>query len=496
MSNPDSINETMNQQLQYITELNEYFSDLSARRGSVNSYLVHTYGCQLNEADSEKIEGYLHSMGLSQSLTDNPDVLILNTCAIRENAEDRLFGNLGFWKTVKKANPRMIIIVCGCMMKQEVNLLKIRKSYPFVDVVLGPQDIHRLPEYIHGRIFGKRKKYEVSSEDLIPDDFDVPVLRKRKFRALVPIMYGCNNFCTYCVVPYVRGRERSRSFESIMAELAGLSVQGYKEILFLGQNVNSYGKDFPGCPDFSELLSETAQLQLFPRIRFMTSHPKDLSEKVIDIISSNPAIERHLHLPVQSGSNRILEKMNRKYTRESFIETAKYYRKKIPDGTISTDIIVGFPGETEEDFEDTLELMKEIRFDSAFTFQFSPRPGTAAEKYPGQIDAGTVTERFSRLLSLQNEHSHSSNLSVIGSTDVVLIEGESHTSPEVYTGRTSSNRLVNFTIPMDCKLRGSRILSRSGMSIGESIEGEFAVIKFNHAKTFSIEGELVRFINE
>lgn len=496
MPNPDSIQETMNKQLSYSSELSEYYLNLSALRGESYSYLVHTYGCQLNEADSEKIEGCLHSMGLSESGTEKPDVLILNTCAIRENAEDRLFGNLGHWKTVKEANPKMLIVICGCMMKQDVNVLKIKKSYPFVDIILGPQDIHRLPKYIHSRVFGKKKKYEVSSDDFIADDFSVPVLRKRKFRALVPIMYGCNNYCTYCVVPYTRGRERSRSFESIMAELVSLGSLGYKEILLLGQNVNSYGKDMPGSPDFSELLKETASMKLFPRIRFMTSHPKDLSDKVIDVIQTYPSIERHLHLPVQSGSNQILDRMNRRYTRESFIDTAMQYRRKMPEATISTDIIVGFPGETEEDFDDTLDLMRTVRFDSAFTFQFSPRPGTEASKYPEQIDADTVTERFSRLLSLQNDHSHASNLSVVGSSDIVLIEGESHTSPDVFTGRTSSNRLVNFTIPADCKLNGNPILAKPGISIGDSIEGEFALIKLDHAKTFSIEGRLERFVNE
>jgi len=496
MPNPESIHETKSQQLIYASELRDYFLSLSTQRGAKYTYLVHTYGCQLNEADSEKIEGSLQSIGLTQSITENPDVLILNTCAIRENAEDRLFGNLGYWKTIKEANPKMIIIICGCMMKQDVNVLKIRKSYPFVDLVMGPQDIQNLPEYIHYRVFGKKKKYEVSAEDLILDDFDVPVLRKRKFRALVPIMYGCNNFCTYCVVPYTRGRERSRSFESIMTEMTGLGAQGYKEILFLGQNVNSYGNDLTGSPDFSELLKETADMKLFPRIRFMTSHPKDLSKKVIDVISSHPSIERHLHLPIQSGSNRILERMNRKYTRESFIDTAMQYRKEMPEATISTDIIVGFPGETEEDFADTLDLMRTVRFDSAFTFQFSPRPGTQAAKFSDQIDADTVTERFSRLLNLQNEHSHASNLSVVGSSDIVLIEGESHTSPDVFTGRTSSNRLVNFTIPEGTKLSGSSNLSKQGMTIGDSIEGEFAMIKIDHAKTFSIEGRLERFINE
>lgn len=496
MHNPESIHETKRQQSVFVSELSDYFSNLSTQRSEKCSYIVHTYGCQLNEADSEKIEGSLRSIGLNQSITDNPDILILNTCAIRENAEDRLFGNLGYWKTIKEANPHMIIVICGCMMKQDVNVHKIKKSYPFVDIVMGPQDIQRLPEYIHFRVFGKRKKYEVSSDEIILDDFDVPVLRKRKFRALVPIMYGCNNFCTYCVVPYTRGRERSRSFESIVTELTGLGAEGYKEILFLGQNVNSYGNDLTDSPDFSELLKETANMNLFPRIRFMTSHPKDLSDKVIDVISSYPSIERHLHLPMQSGSNRILERMNRKYTRESFIETAMHYRQKMPEATISTDIIVGFPGETEEDFEDTLDLMRIVRFDSAFTFQFSPRPGTQASNYPDQIDAKVVTDRFSRLLSLQNENSHASNLSVVGTSDVVLIEGESHTSTDVFTGRTSSNRLVNFTIPESATLRGSSIMSKKEMSIGDSIEGEFAIIHIDHAKTFSIEGRLEKFINE
>ncbi|MBN1892819.1 MAG: tRNA (N6-isopentenyl adenosine(37)-C2)-methylthiotransferase MiaB [Clostridiales bacterium] len=479
-------------QSQYCAFLSEHFLQKHNNSGKAPSFMIKTYGCQLNESDSEKMAGLFVQMGLEEG-EDSPDVLMMNTCAIRENAEDRLFGNLGVWKARKIENPNMIIIICGCMMKQKENLDRIQKSFPFVDIVFGPQDIHRLPELIYARITGNKKVIDVSEQDHMPDDHDLPVLRKRKFRALVPIMYGCNNFCTYCVVPYTRGRERSRDFDRIIRQLNDLSGQGFEEVMLLGQNVNSYGNDAPGMPEFPDLLMTVAKMDLFSRIRFMTSHPKDVSDRLIDIIAEYPSIERHLHLPFQSGSNSVLSRMNRGYTRERYLETALKFRQEVPKGTISTDIIVGFPGETEEDFQDTLCLMEQVRFDSAFTFIYSSRPGTVAAGFEDSVPEKVISERFSRLLELQNAHSLQSNRSVIGEIDEVLIEGFSHTNESVFTGRTSSNRLINFTMPEGTLLKDKPIVLNA--QTGLLIEGKKAMVRLLRAKTFSIEGELEHFID-
>jgi len=477
--------------------IQEHYCDLLSQHfsmfGRVPTYRIRTYGCQLNESDSEKMAGLFERMGLRESSSDSPDVLLMNTCAIRENAEDRLFGNLGVWKALKTEHPNMLIIVCGCMTKIKEDLERIKKSFPHVDVVFGPQDIHRLPELLFERLDRGGKIMRVSDKDYLPDDSDLPAVRGRKFRALVPIMYGCNNFCTYCVVPYTRGRERSRDFNRIIEQLRELAEKGFEEVMLLGQNVNSYGKETPGAPDFPDLLETVSKMKLFSRIRFMTSHPKDLSDRLIDIIAGNPSIERHLHLPVQSGSNDILKRMNRGYSRERYLETAMRYRTLVPDGTLSTDIIVGFPGETERDFRDTLELMEQVRFDAAFTFIYSRRPGTAAASFSDSVPDEVVSERFSRLLTLQNGHSLASNQSVIGKTDEVLIEGVSHTNETVFTGRTLSNRLINFTIPEGI-LMGSQALNIDA-DTGSLIEGQRAMVRLIKAKTFSIEGQLEYFID-
>ncbi|MBN1776450.1 MAG: tRNA (N6-isopentenyl adenosine(37)-C2)-methylthiotransferase MiaB [Clostridiales bacterium] len=477
--------------------IQEHFCDLLSRHfsmlGRVPTYRIRTYGCQLNESDSEKMAGLFERMGLSEDPGDSPDVLLMNTCAIRENAEDRLFGNLGVWKALKAEHPNMLIIVCGCMTKIPEDLNRIKKSFSHVDVVFGPQDIHRLPELLYERVSREVKIMQVSDRDYLPDDDDLPAVRCRKFRALVPIMYGCNNFCTYCVVPYTRGRERSREFDRIIDQLRELSEKGFEEVMLLGQNVNSYGKDAPDKPDFPDLIETVSKMNLFSRIRFMTSHPKDLSDRLIDIIAQNPSIERHLHLPFQSGSNDVLKRMNRGYTRERYLEIALRYRALVPDGTLSTDIIVGFPGETEKDFQDTLDLMEQVQFDAAFTFIYSARPGTAAASFSDSVPEEVVSDRFSRLLALQNAHSLASNQSVIGNSEEVLIEGLSHTNESVFTGRTSSNRLINFTIP-DGTVLGADPLPLGG-GTGAAIEGKRAIIRLLKAKTFSIEGQLEYFID-
>ena len=465
-----------------VSELKEYFSALGARKGRDITYNVRTYGCQLNESDSEKLCGMLEMFGLKEVTEDaSADVIIFNTCAVRENAEDRLFGNLGIVKADKKSDKDKIIAVCGCMTKVPENVEKIKKSFPYVDLVFDPQQLHLFPVYLRDAIGKKKQLVNISSEDYIVDDSLVPILRKRKFRALVPIMYGCNNFCTYCIVPYARGRERSRGIDEITDELIRLADEGYKEVMLLGQNVNSYkgvnGEKFP------EVLKAAAQIKGFNRIRFMSSHPKDVSDEIIEIMSSYSNIETHLHLPLQSGSDRILKVMNRPYNREDYLKTAHYFRERVPEGAISTDIIVGFPGETEEDFKATLEVVKECAFDSAFTFQYSKRPGTKAASMDNQVPHDVVTERFGRLLELQNDLAFKSNQAKVGRTEEILIEGQSSTAPDILTGRTLSNHLVNFTIPDELK---------DASKTSDDYEGMLCDVEFTHARPYSVDGKMVK----
>ena len=475
-------------QKKFTDDLARSFSDEAKKRGYEFTYSIRTYGCQLNESDSEKLSGFLKSFSFVPGRTDDNDLVVFNTCSIRENARGRLFGNLGQVKAMKRKNPGLIVAVCGCMMKQEENVEKIKKSYPFVDLIFGPQDIHRLPELLYRLRFEQKKVYDVSQIDYIADDLDLPIDRTRRFRALLPIMYGCNNFCTYCIVPFTRGRERSRPFDQITKEISDLASEGYREILLLGQNVNSYGRDHTDTPDFADLLEFSAKVPGIDRVRFMTSHPKDLSDRVIDIIASYPTIEKHIHLPLQSGSDRILTAMNRHYSREQYLRTARLFRRKVPEGTLSTDIIVGFPGETEADFQDTLSIMQEIRFDAAYTFQYSVRPGTPAAEMDGQIPQDIVTERFSRLLELQNAQSYESNISVIGMLEEILIEGGSENAAHILSGRTKSNRLVNFVLPDNIDLPDKTHLDKGDSINGDKLEGCMARVRITGARPYSIEG--------
>ena len=321
----------------------------------------------------------LASFGLEASSggeLDAADVILFNTCSIRENADRHLFGNLGVFKTLKKNDRDVIIAICGCMMKVPENVEKIKKSYPYVDLVFDPQQLHRFPVLLRDSIRNKKQMVNISADDYIAEDSFFPIDRKRKFRALVPIMYGCNNFCSYCIVPYARGRERSRSFDEIVRELSELASKGYKEVMLLGQNVNSYkGED---GKTFADILRAASDFKEFSRVRFMSSHPKDLSDEVIDIMATRPNVEKHLHLAMQSGSDKVLKDMNRPYTISRFLEIADKFRTKVEGGSLTTDIIVGFPGETEEDFEETLKAVEKAKFDAAFTFQYSARPGTKA----------------------------------------------------------------------------------------------------------------------
>ncbi|GAA0723184.1 tRNA (N6-isopentenyl adenosine(37)-C2)-methylthiotransferase MiaB [Clostridium malenominatum] len=407
-------------------------------------FYIETWGCQMNEEDSEKLSGMLRNSGYSNTEErEKADIIIFNTCCVRENAELKVYGNLGALKKLKKTNPDLIIAVCGCMMQQEGMAQAIIKKYPFVDIIFGTHNSHKFPEYLNRTKQEGKSIIEIwNKEEGIVEG--LPIDRKSDVKAFVTIMYGCNNFCTYCIVPYVRGRERSRNPEDIEAEIQGLVKLGYKEITLLGQNVNSYGKDLVPALSFSNLLRRLNNIDGLERVRFMTSHPKDLTEDVIDAISECDKLCEQIHLPVQSGSSRILKKMNRFYTREDYLNLVKKIKEKIPGVGLSTDIIVGFPGETEEDFEETLSLVKEVEYDTAFTFIYSNRQGTPADKMDEQIPEDVKHNRFNRLIEAVNKTFEKNNKEYEGKVVEVLVEGESKTSDDRLMGRTRTGKLVNF----------------------------------------------------
>lgn len=431
---------------------------------------VVTYGCQQNEADSEKIAGMLHEGGYD--IVKEPalaDVIIVNTCAVREHAEERALSITGGYKHLKTARPHLKIGVCGCMVSKSDMSEKIKKSYPYIDFVFGTEKLAHLPEILY-RSYEKKKRIFVPNDGEIQIAEGLPVIRESTFRAWVSIMYGCNNFCTYCIVPYVRGRERSRRPEMIIEEVRSLVESGCKEITLLGQNVNSYGKEFGGECNFATLLSRLCEIEGDFTIRFMTSHPKDASFELIDIMAKNEKIAKHFHLPVQSGSDRILKEMNRHYNKETYLSLVDYMREKMPDIAITTDIIVGFPGETEEDFEDTLELMKRVKYDMIFSFIYSPRTGTPAAKME-QLPEKVKTDRMNRLLALQNELLAEKNEAYVGKTLRVLVEGKSKTNEAKMSARTEGNRIVLFD--------GE-----------ESLTGKFINLKITKSAPFALIGEI------
>ena len=411
-------------------------------KDKMKKYFIITYGCQMNEHDSEKLAGMLEAIDYHKAEeVEEADIILINTCTIRENAELRVFGKVGELKRLKENNPDLIIGVGGCMMQSEKAVRHLYEKHPQVDLIFGTHNIHHVPDLIK-RIEKERSRIvEVWDEEegLIPD---LPSVRESDFKAWVSIIQGCNNFCTYCVVPYVRGRERSRPFKDIINEVEKLVAEGVKEITLLGQNVNSYGKDFKENIDFADLLQELDKIPALYRLRYMTSHPRDFSFKLIQVIKDTKAVCEHFHLPIQSGSNRILKKMNRGYSREKYLELVNKIRQEVPEAAITTDIIVGFPGETEEDFQETIDLVKEVRFDSAFTFIYSPRTGTPASKMEEQIPEDIKKERLSRLMALQNQISLEKNQAELGKVVEVLIEGESKNNPETLMGRDRRNKLV------------------------------------------------------
>lgn len=459
--------------------------------GRGKQFYISTFGCQLNENDSEKVGGLLTEMGLTK--TDDiqkADIILINTCSIRENAAGRFYGNLGELKSMKRNNPNLIVGVCGCMMKQEIYVERVKRSYRFVDIMFGPSDIWRLPEILNRRLRGSRRVYDISNDELIAED--QPILRERKYRALVSIMFGCNNFCTFCVVPHTRGRERSRNMDDIVHEVEDLVKEGYSEVMLLGQNVDSYGKEireyrkaYPNA--FAELVKRCAQTGI-KRLRFMTSHPKDISLELLDVMQAYPNVERHLHLPLQSGSDKVLKAMNRHYNIERYMMIVDEARKRIPDLKFSTDIIVGFPGEEEADFEQTLAIMEKVRYATSYTFQYSPRPNTPAaleEQIPQEI----VDERFQRLVNMQNEHSLEIAQAQVGRICEVLIEGVSDHVDDRYTGRSSDNFLINFSVPDS--IWPGRLINQPASFKGDYLEGKFCKVRITEAKTFSLTGEYV-----
>ena len=433
------------------------------------TFHITTFGCQMNEHDSEVIDGLLTERGFS-SVKERKDasIVIINTCSVRDNADKRFFGTLGQLKKRKESDPSFIVCVCGCMMQQQRVVDTIKAKYPWVDVIFGTNSIHHIPELIEKVAIEKEKVVDIieNTEEIVEG---LPAKRLFDHKALVNIMFGCNNFCTYCIVPYTRGREKSREPEAIVAEVKGLVADGVKEIMLLGQNVNSY--DGNGT-SFAELLKMLNDVDGLERIRFMTSNPKDLSDELIEAFAVCDKLCRNLHLPIQSGSNRVLKRMNRKYTREDYLKLIEKLRKTVPDITLSTDIIVGFPGETNEDFEETLSIVKEVEYDSAFTFIYSIRKGTPAEKFEDQIEESEKHRRFDLLVNAVNEISEKKNKAYQDRVEKVLVEGVSKNDKSTLTGRTDGFKLVNFA--------GKKEL------IGSIVD-----VKITDAKTFSLFGEVI-----
>jgi tRNA-2-methylthio-N6-dimethylallyladenosine synthase len=439
--------------------------------GQGKRYMIRTYGCQMNEHDTETMMGILEQMGFTW--TDDKheaDLILLNTCAVRENAEDKVFGELGHLKPLKLEKPSLLLGVCGCMSQEESVVKRILEKYAFVDLIFGTHNIHRLPHLVFEAYMSKEMVVEVWSKE---GDIVENLPKKRKgMKAWVNIMYGCDKFCTYCIVPYTRGKERSRRPEDVIAEVRDLARQGYREITLLGQNVNAYGKDFTDRQyRFGDLMEAMRKIDV-PRIRFTTSHPRDFDDHLIEVLAKGGNLVEHIHLPVQSGSNEILKRMGRKYTREHYLELTAKIKRAIPNVVLTTDLIVGFPGETEAQFEETMSLVREVRYDSAFTFIYSPREGTPAAGMADDVPPEVKRERLTRLNDLVAEISLEKNRALCGTVVEVLVEGVSKTNGNVLTGRTRSNKLVHF--------EGSPDLC-----------GRFLHVRIVDAMTWYLKGELV-----
>jgi tRNA-2-methylthio-N6-dimethylallyladenosine synthase len=447
-------------------------SDQFRGMGDGRKFYIRTYGCQMNEHDTEVMAGIFMALGYeSTQSVEDANVILLNTCAIRENAENKVFGELGHLKHLKKDNPDLLIGVCGCMSQEESVVNKILKTYQQVDMIFGTHNIHRLPNILHEAYMSKEMVIEVWSKegDVIEN---LPKVRRGNIKGWVNIMYGCDKFCTYCIVPYTRGKERSRRPEDVIQEVRQLAAQGYQEITLLGQNVNAYGKDFEDIKyGLGDLMNEIRKIDI-PRIRFMTSHPRDFDDRLIEVLATGGNLMNHIHLPVQSGSTDVLKIMARKYTREQYLELVRKIKAAIPEVSFTTDIIVGYPNETDEQFEETMSLYREVGFEAAYTFIYSPREGTPAAKMVDNVPMEVKKERLQRLNNLVNETSAEAMKKYKGQTVEVLVEGESKNNPEVLAGYTSKSKLVNFKGP-------------------KTAIGKIVKVKITEAKTWSLNGEMV-----
>ena len=434
--------EEPDRQYYYIAKARQYVQEKSRKKGRPLTFCVNTFGCQMNARDSEKLIGILEQIGYVKKETEDADFVIYNTCTVRENANNKVYGRLGYLHSQKKKNPDMMIGLCGCMMQEPKVVEKIRTSYRFVDLVFGTHNIYKFAELIVAAFESKGMIVDIWKDtDKIVED--LPVERKYTFKSGVNIMFGCNNFCSYCIVPYVRGRERSRDPKDIIREIERLVADGVVEVMLLGQNVNSYGKNLEHPMTFAQLLEEVEKIDGLERIRFMTSHPKDLSDELIEVLGKSKKICKHLHLPLQSGSSRILKEMNRHYTKEQYLELVKKIRAAVPDIALTTDIIVGFPGETEEDFLETMEDVKEVQYDSAFTFIYSKRTGTPAATKEDQVSPEVVKDRFDRLLHVVQEIGSQKAGALQGTVQKVLIEEINAQDEHLVTGRLSNNSVVH-----------------------------------------------------
>jgi len=427
-----------------LAKQNAFIEKIKSLESKPKTYMVITYGCQMNAHDSEKLAGMLEEMGMMEATAkEEADFVIYNTCCIRENAQRRALGNVTWLKELRKKKPNLMIGICGCMIQQEGMAQKILRQYKFVDIAFGTHNLFRFPELFYEALINKKQVVEVLTDrDMI--DEGLPVKRLNAHHAYITIMYGCNNFCSYCIVPYVRGRERSRDMQAIIAEAKSLYENGVQEIMLLGQNVNSYGSDSKNGADFPKLLRALDEIGI-PRIRFMTSHPKDLSDELIDVIAESRHILRQFHLPIQSGNNDILAAMNRKYTREDYLHKLEKLRSKMPDIGVTTDFIVGFPGETEEQFQDTLSLAEEARFDAAFTFIYSPRIGTRAAAMEGHLADEITSERIQRLIKLQDEQIQLVHESLLGKKENVLVENVAKRGQNSVAGKGERGIAITFT---------------------------------------------------
>lgn len=456
----------------FILELKKDLDEYKERTGRTKKHLTVTYGCQMNEHDSETMDAILQEIGYEPTEDkEEADIIIINTCLIRENAELRVYGKLGEYKALKKKKPDMIIAVCGCMMQKEEPRTMIKNKFRFVDLIFGTHNIHKLPELLYNMKQSENMMIDVWEEsgEIMEG---IPARRKYDYKAFVNIMYGCNNFCTYCVVPYTRGREKSREVADIVEEIKQLVSEGTKEITLLGQNVNSYGKTLEEKTSFADLLREVDKIEGLDRVRFMTSHPKDLSDELIEAMKECDSVCEQIHLPFQAGSNEILKKMNRRYTKEKYLELISKIKEAIPNITVSTDIIVGFPGETYEDFQETLDVVKQVEFDSAFTFLYSVREGTPAAEMEEQVPEDEKNKRFQELLSVLHPINNKRNMMTVGNIESVLVEDVSKNDSDKLAGRTRGGKLVHF--------KGDN-----------SLIGNIVNVRIDEAKTWSLEGTVV-----